>query len=77
MCGGSDEQYEFLLNFIACTVRGKKLRKIIMFHTKERTGKGIILKNLMSRLLGQRMYATNSVEEICKYTQRILKEDYI
>jgi hypothetical protein len=66
LCSGDKLQYEYLLNFFACTFGGRKLRKAVYWQTKERTGKGTIM-NFLNNILGKRMYKTNSVEDVMKY----------
>ena len=61
-CSKNNELYEFVLNFIACSLGGRKLRKCINIQTPKRTGKGIIINNLLGEILGDRMYKTSSVE---------------
>jgi len=66
----SDEVYEFIMNFLACSVTGKrKLRKALYLPcSTERAGRGTVL-NFINTVIGDRMYKTSSVEEILKYTK--------
>ena len=59
----------YILNFIACSFAGRKLRKALYFQSDERTGKGIIFNDLLNKILGDRMHKTNSIETITKYTK--------
>jgi hypothetical protein len=68
-CSKNTDAYEFVLNFIACTFGGRKVRKCIYMQTPERTGKGIILNGLLGEILGDRMYKTSSVETLTTYTK--------
>jgi len=65
-----DDVYQYILNFFACSVTGKrKLRKAIYLPCEiERAGRGSVL-NFINRVIGQRMHKTNSTEEILKYTK--------
>ena len=69
LCSSNIDCYEYVLNFIACTFGGRKLRKCLYLQSKERSGKGIILNNVLKAILGNRMYKTNSIESINKYTK--------
>jgi hypothetical protein len=48
---------------------GRKVKKALYLQSKERTGKGVILNDVLKAILGDRMYKTNSVESILKYTK--------
>ena len=61
--------FTYILNFIACSFAGRKLRKALYFQSEERTGKGIIFNGLLNQILGDRMLKTNSIESITKYTK--------
>ena len=61
--------FAYILNFIACSFAGRKLRKCLYFQSEERTGKGIIFNGLLNQILGDRMLKTNSIESITKYTK--------
>jgi len=65
-----DDVYEYILNFIACSVTGKrKLRKALYLPcATERAGRGTVL-NFINNVIGERMYKSNSTEEILKYTK--------
>jgi hypothetical protein len=69
LCSKHEDQYEFVLNFIACSFGGRKIRKCLYMQSAERTGKGTIISFLQA-ILGDRMYKTNSTEAIEKYTKR-------
>ena len=69
LCSKNVEQYEFFLNFIACTFGGRKLRKCVYIQSTERLGKGQVMNGLLKRLFGKQMYKTNSVETIVHYTK--------
>jgi len=69
LSNGDNDLYEYILNFFACSIAGRKLRKALYFQSEERTGKGIIFNNLINGILGERMHKTNSVESIIKYTK--------
>lgn len=66
----NDDVYEWIMNFNACTITGKrKLRKALYLPCdKERAGRGSIL-NFFNAIMGRRMYKTSSIEEILKYTK--------
>ena len=68
LCSGDKKQFEYILNFTACSFGGRKLRKAIYWQSAERTGKGIYL-NFLNSILGDRMHKTSSVESILKYTK--------
>jgi hypothetical protein len=70
LCSGNEQQYEFFINFIACTFGGRKVRKAIMAISKERTGKGLIINNLIHGILGDQFLKTSSTEDIIKYTKK-------
>ena len=60
---------EYILNWFACTIGGRKLRKMIYSQTsQERCGRGTIL-NFINAILGKAMLKTSSVETIIKYTK--------
>ncbi len=69
LCSGNEETFSYVLNFIACSFFGRKLRKALILQSRERTGKGIIINNVLKEILGDRMFKTNSVESIMKYTK--------
>ena len=69
LCSKNKQCFEYVLNFIACTFGGRKLRKCLYLQSKERSGKGIILNDVLKNILGSRMYKTNSIESILKYTK--------
>lgn len=68
LCGGDEVVYEYVLNFIACTLNGRKLRKALYMQSPERTGKGTLVK-LLTAILGERAYKTSSVENVIKFTK--------
>lgn len=69
LCSCSDVLFEYVLNFICASFFGRKLRKALLLQSNERTGKGQILNGLLNTILGERMYKTNSVETIMKYSK--------
>ena len=69
LCSKNKQCFEYVLNFIACSLGGRKLRKCLYLQSKERSGKGIILNDVLKNILGSRMYKTNSIESILKYTK--------
>jgi len=69
LCSSDTAMYEYVLNFFACSLCGKKIRKALYFQSKERTGKGIIINGLLKVILGERMFKTSSLESIEKYTK--------
>jgi hypothetical protein len=69
LCSNNKDSYTFVLNFFACTLAGRKLRKCLYMQSKERTGKGIIINGLLKRILGDRMFKTCSVETLTTYTK--------
>ena len=69
LCSNNILAHEFMLNFFACTFAGRKLRKCMYWQSAERTGKGIILNDLIKKILGERMTKTNSIESITQYTK--------
>jgi hypothetical protein len=69
LCSSSDVLFEYVLNFICASFFGRKLRKALLLQSNERTGKGQILNGLLNSILGERMYKTNSVETIMKYSK--------
>lgn len=69
LCSSSEVLFEYVLNFICASFFGRKLRKALLLQSNERTGKGQILNGLLNSILGDRMYKTNSVETIMKYSK--------
>ncbi len=69
LCSSNKELNEYFLNFLACTFGGRKLRTAIYMQSVERTGKGIIINDLLNKIMGDRMYKTGSIEEIIKYSK--------
>lgn len=69
LCNGEVDSFDYFLNFIACSFNGRKVRKALVLQSKERTGKGIIINDFLKEVLGDRMYKTNSVESIMRYTK--------
>ena len=69
LCNGEVDSYEWFMNFIACSFYGRKVRKAVVLQSKERTGKGIIINDFLKEVLGDRMFKTNSVESIMRYTK--------
>lgn len=67
-CSKNEEQYEWVLNFIACTFAGRKLRKAIYSSCNEGSGRGSII-NFLATILGDAMVKTESVETVTKYTK--------
>lgn len=67
-CSKNKEQHEWVLNFIACTFGGRKLRKGIYSQCDERCGRGTIV-NFISKILGKAMFKTSSSETIIRYTK--------
>ena len=57
-CSKNNDAYEFVMNFFASTLGGRKVRKCIYLQTAERTGKGIIINGLLGEILGDRMCKT-------------------
>ena len=69
LCSNDENSYQYVLNFIACSFGGRKVRKALLLQSKERTGKGMIINDILKKILGERMYKTNSVESIMTYTK--------
>ena len=69
LCNNETKSYEYVLNFIACSFGGRKLRKALLLQSKERTGKGMIINDVLKKILGDRMCKTNSTESILKFTK--------
>jgi hypothetical protein len=67
-CAENEDMFEYVMNFMSCTFGGRKLRKCLYLQSNERSGKGLPL-NFFNKILGDRMYKTNSVESITKYTK--------
>ena len=65
----NEELYEYILNFLACSFAGHKIKHCLYFQSTERTGKGIILNDLLKGILGDRLFKTNSIESLVKYTK--------
>jgi len=61
------EQFDYFLNFLAYSAKGKKIRTAIYLQTDEGVGKGILM-NFLNKIFGQRFHKTSSVETITKYT---------
>ena len=49
LCSSDKTMYEYVLNFIACTFGGRKLRKALILQSIERTGKGQIINGLLKK----------------------------
>ena len=60
---------EYVLNFICCSFCGRKLKKALYLQSKEQTGKGIFMNEILKSILGDRMLKTNSTEAILKFTK--------
>ena len=69
LCSSNKDVYEYFLNFIACTFGGRKLKTCLYLQSTERTGKGVIINDLLQGILGERMHKTSSTEEILKFTK--------
>jgi hypothetical protein len=67
-CSKNKELNEWILNFIACTLGGRKVRKAIYSQCDERCGRGTIVKLLMN-ILGDASVKTSSVETVTQYTK--------
>ena len=67
-CSKNDELYEYVLNWIACTFGGRKLRKCIYSQCEERCGRGCII-NFLQSIFGDAMLKTSSAETVSKYTK--------
>ena len=61
------EQFNYFLNFLAFSAKGKKVRTAIYLQTDEGVGKGILM-NFLNKIFGHRFHKTSSVETITKYT---------
>lgn len=65
----NDDVYEWIMNFIACSIAGRKLRQALYLPCEhERTGRGSII-NFLERMLGDRMLKTSATEDVVKYTK--------
>ena len=69
ICGGNKESNEYLLNWIACTMNGRKVRKAIYIVSAEGTGKGILVGGLFKTIMGVSLHKTSLAENIVKYTK--------
>ena len=69
LCSSDTVCYEYVLNWLACTFNGRKLMTLLYLQSSERTGKGIIINDLINKLFDKCMHKTNSVEEIVKYNK--------
>jgi len=67
-CSDNEPLYEYVLNFIACTFGGRKLRKALFIQSIERTGKGIII-DLIMNILGDASIKNSSVCDILDWTK--------
>lgn len=70
LCSSDEICYEYVLNWLSCTFNGRKLMTLLYLQSTERTGKGIIINDLIKKLFGECMHKTNSVEEITKYNKQ-------
>jgi len=68
ICSGNNEQYQYVMKFIAATLIGRKLRKALYWQSPERTGKGTIT-NFLGEILGDRIYRTARLENVETYTK--------
>jgi hypothetical protein len=66
---GNKEASEYFLNWIACTMNGRKLRKAVHMVSSEGTGKGLIVGGLFKNIMGNALFKTSSTESIVKYTK--------
>jgi hypothetical protein len=67
-CSKNESLNTWILNFIACTIAGRKVRKILYSQCSERCGRGTIVKLIMN-ILGSSAYKTSSVEVVLQYTK--------
>ena len=67
-CSDNMEQFNYVLNFLAHTIGGRKVRKAIYMQTGEGIGKGVII-DMLKQILGERMHKTNNIETILHYTK--------
>lgn len=67
-CSKNNELNEYVLNFIACTLKGRKLRKCLYSQSSERCGRGTIIR-LLQNILGNACCKTNSIEVVTKYSK--------
>jgi hypothetical protein len=67
-CSKNEALYEWIMNFIACTLGGRKLRKAIYSQCTERCGRGTII-NFLASILGDAICKTSSIETVCSYTK--------
>jgi hypothetical protein len=67
-CSKNEALNTWILNFIACTIAGRKVRKILYSQCSERCGRGTIVKLIMN-ILGSSAYKTSSVEVVLQYTK--------
>jgi hypothetical protein len=52
-----------------CSFCGRKLKKALYLQSKEQTGKGIFMNEILKSIFGDRMLKTNSTEAILKFTK--------
>jgi hypothetical protein len=69
-CSKNQEAYEWILNFISCSINGRKVRKYIYSQCSERCGRGTII-NFLKSMLGRRMFKNSSIETITTYTKEL------
>ena len=69
-CNKDKKIYEYTLNFLACSIMGRKLRTALDLKCDtERAGRGSILNFIHRHILGERFYKTSSVEQVNQYTK--------
>lgn len=66
---GCDKMYEYILNWLACTINGKKLRTFLYLSSLEGTGKSMVIDFIKSYVLGQTALITSSMNDLTKWTK--------
>jgi len=69
-CNRNENTYKYVLNWLSCTVAGRKLKTCLFLASREQTGKGIVIDFLADHVLGQELVLMESnMETLEKYTK--------
>ena len=65
-----ESMYNYMINWLSCTIMGRKLRTLLYLQSTERTGKSIVIDFIQKYVLGPHTtHVTSSLEEIDKWTK--------
>ncbi len=64
------DTYEYLLNWLSCTIAGKKVKTLLYLQSGEQTGKTVVIDFIRENVLGEDLtLMTDNVEILEKYTK--------